>query len=100
MEVSHSWLRKHWPKTGVCQCCGRDVGTARKGGGTHYAFLRHPEPHTRDRADYLELCPRCHQRMDRYARKVRSLGIKVVWRTKPMDPTVQRILDYLKENYS
>jgi len=57
------WLGRHYPKTGICEECGSNVGV-KYPRGTHYAFLRHPEPYTRDRADYAELCPRCHKRKD------------------------------------
>lgn len=53
----HTWLRKYHPKTEVCEECGTE-------GKTQYAFTRHPEPHTRERADYRELCPSCHLRLD------------------------------------
>lgn len=59
----HQWLAAHFAKTGVCEDCGRPVGTDRRS-GTEWAFLRHPEPHTRHRDDYKELCKRCHRRMD------------------------------------
>lgn len=51
----HLWLGKHFPKTGVCEECGADAKT-------QYAFLRHPEPHTRDRDDYRELMPEVSRR--------------------------------------
>ena len=53
----HAWLREHYAKAGVCEECGRV-------GKTHYAFQHHPQPHTRNREDYCELCPRCHVRFD------------------------------------
>ena len=65
----HEWLRKRYPPTGVCEDCGSE-------GKTHYAFTRHPEPPTRDRGDYRELCPSCHLRLDepitRRAAKMRA----------------------------
>lgn len=54
----HDELEREHPKKGVCEKCGKS------GGRTEYAFLRHPEPHTSVRADYRELCSRCHRRMD------------------------------------
>lgn len=53
----HRWLRKHHPKVGRCDDCGRE-------GKTDYAFQRHPESYTRDIADYRELCRSCHFRLD------------------------------------
>lgn len=53
----HAWLREHYPKTGRCEECGRECRT-------DFAFKRHPEPHTRDRSDYRELCQKCHRSMD------------------------------------
>lgn len=68
-DVIHDWLIVRHPKTGTCEHCGKtpEPHTDRLGrvhAGTHYAFLRHPEPHTRNRADYVELCVACHKRMD------------------------------------
>lgn len=54
----HKWLNAHYPKTGICEECG-DFGRR-----THYAFKRHPEPYTRSRNDYRELCSSCHRRFD------------------------------------
>jgi hypothetical protein len=53
----HHWLKKHYPKAGRCESCGRE-------GRTDYAFSRHPEPHTRERDDYRELCRSCHFKAD------------------------------------
>ena len=54
----HTWLRRNWTKADNCEECG-------KHGKTDWAFLRHPEPHTRERADYRELCRSCHVVFDR-----------------------------------
>ena len=75
----HNFLRRRNPKTGVCRLCGKEVGATGRS-GTHYAFLRHPEPHTTDPEDYIEVCPSCHKKMDAFDRKVRSLGIKIIRR--------------------
>ena len=53
----HSWLKRHHPKQGRCAECGRE-------GKTDYAFQLHPEPYTRNIADYRELCRSCHFRLD------------------------------------
>jgi hypothetical protein len=53
----HVWLQKHHPKSGVCSECGE----AKR---TEWAFLRHPEPHTREISDYREMCRQCHARLD------------------------------------
>lgn len=61
----HMWLNKHYPRTGVCEDCGRNVGN-RGQSGTHYAFLFHDlKPYSHDRADYRELCRHCHFELDR-----------------------------------
>ncbi len=62
-SMIHVVLIRDHPKTGVCEECSANVGTNGTA-GTHYAFLRHPEPYTRDRADYRDLCPTCHKRFD------------------------------------
>ncbi len=56
-EAIHTWLRKYHPKTGICEECGAE-------GKTDYAFTKHPKRHTRDRADYRELCRPCHTSFD------------------------------------
>jgi hypothetical protein len=58
----HVWLAKHHPKTGICAECGAEAGKTCS--RTEWAFLRHPERHTRDISDYRELCRRCHYRLD------------------------------------
>jgi hypothetical protein len=73
----HKALCNHFPKTGICERCKKDVGTTRPT-GTEYAFLRHPAPPTRNIEDYAELCLPCHRHMDRHDEKVRSFGIRVV----------------------
>lgn len=57
VNTIHSWLNRHYPRAGVCECCG----ATRK---TDYSFKHHPQPHTRDRSDYAELCRSCHVRFD------------------------------------
>lgn len=53
----HYWIRKYHPKAGRCEECGAE-------GKTEYAFRFHPEPHTRNRDDYRELCRPCHAVFD------------------------------------
>jgi hypothetical protein len=53
----HAWLRKNFPKTGVCDHCGEEHKT-------QFA-LRKGEQHRRERAAYLELCRSCHSKYDR-----------------------------------
>lgn len=55
----HTWIRRNWKKQGACETCGKD-------GRTDWAFLYHPEPHTRERSDYIELCRSCHVRFDHF----------------------------------
>lgn len=57
LNETHTALRRAHPKRGRCEQCGRE-------GRTDYAFLRHPEPYTRERADYVELCRSCHTAYD------------------------------------
>jgi len=64
----HTVLRRTYPKSGVCDECGKRVGT-RRPGGTEYAFKYHPQRHTRNREDYRELCPPCHRRFDKGGRR-------------------------------
>ncbi len=54
---AHRWLDKRYPKQNRCEECGFE-------GDTHYAFRWHPELHSQNRGDYLELCAMCHVRMD------------------------------------
>lgn len=53
----HDWLRRNYPKSGVCEECGKE-------GKTDYAFRHHPEKYTRNREDYRELCRPCHLAFD------------------------------------
>jgi hypothetical protein len=57
-EAIHMWLSGHFPKSGTCEECGEVTGK------TQHAFRRHPEPYTRNRDDYRELCPSCHKLFD------------------------------------
>lgn len=71
----HQWLGKWHPKSGICERCRKNVGTEGYT-GTEWAFLHHPEPHTRNPDDYIELCRKCHRRMDfddRVERRAREL---------------------------
>jgi hypothetical protein len=64
-DAIHDWLRKHHPKTGVCEECEAEALT-------EYAYQRHPEPHTRDRSDYREMCVPCHRTFDAALRMARA----------------------------
>jgi hypothetical protein len=48
----HTYLSKHFPKSGICEECGEVKPT-------DYALI-HGREYSRDRADYRELCRRCH----------------------------------------
>ena len=61
----HTWLNRHWRKAGRCEECGQERRT-------DWAFTRHPEPHTRRREDYRELCRSCHQREDAARRRAQA----------------------------
>ena len=52
----HTYLRKYFPKTHICDECGDE-------GSTDYALL-HGHPYTRKREDYRELCRKCHINYD------------------------------------
>ncbi len=52
----HAYLRKHFPKAGICEECGQ----AKR---TDYALIKGRE-YSRNREDYRELCERCHIRYD------------------------------------
>ena len=52
----HATLRAMYPKTGVCEDCGR------KPSKTEYALVA--ADYSLRREDYRELCVRCHRRMD------------------------------------
>jgi hypothetical protein len=56
-SAMHMWARHHFEKNGSCEECGRE-------GRTDWAFQLWPEPLTRERDDYRELCRRCHQAYD------------------------------------
>ncbi len=58
----HQWLRHYYPKTGICEECNTDVGIAQRT-GTEYSNI-HGRGYTRNRADYRELCKRCHRTYD------------------------------------
>lgn len=67
-DALHDWLRKTFPKTGICENCNRDVGAVGQA-GTHYAFRFHGlKPYSRVRTDYQELCPACHKKFDTQGR--------------------------------
>jgi hypothetical protein len=52
----HTYLQKHFPKTGICEECSES-------GKTDYALIKDRE-YSRDRADYRELCRSCHVAYD------------------------------------
>lgn len=52
----HMWLRRKYPKTGICEHCSEH-------NRTDFAAKDH-DHYTRDRCDYLELCNGCHAKYD------------------------------------
>lgn len=52
----HRWMNRCYPKTGRCEYCGR---TDRR---TDYASAEHT--YTQNRAEWFELCRRCHVAFD------------------------------------
>lgn len=59
----HIYLVSHSPKTGVCETCEREVGCTGMS-GTQYALIK-GRTYSRDRDDYMELCPACHLAYDK-----------------------------------
>ena len=68
----HSYLKRHFRKTGICQRCG-------KIGKTDVAFLRHPSSYTRTLSDYQEMCRSCHVKFD-YDNGARTRTRRIVCR--------------------
>lgn len=56
----HIWLNKHHPRTGICKIHNAFVGLEK----TCYAFLHHPNHHSRNISDYIESCWSCHRKFD------------------------------------
>ena len=54
--VVHQWIRRHFLRTGRCEYCG---ATDRR---TEYAAVG--GRYTRNRADWFEVCKRCHMALD------------------------------------
>lgn len=65
-DTIHAWLRKRKQKTGICNDCGRRVGTNGRGVGTDWANIS--GEYRRDPDDYRELCRRCHIAFDQARR--------------------------------
>lgn len=57
----HTYLTKHFPKSGVCDECGKSAKT-------EYALIKGRQ-YSRAREDYRELCHKCHAIYD-------HLGVK------------------------
>lgn len=53
----HTYLRKYFPKSGICDECGKPAVR------TEYALIKGRE-YSRNRDDYRELCKPCHNRYD------------------------------------
>lgn len=64
----HMWLSLHHPKTGICEHCSKECGTA-KPTGTEWCNIS--GEYRRDRSDYLELCRSCHRKHDYAVRPYR-----------------------------
>lgn len=70
----HAWINRNFPRVGRCEYC------ARTDRATEYACMGHH--YTRNRADWLELCRRCHRRLDGTSdatRAKRSANAKALW---------------------
>jgi hypothetical protein len=59
---AHMWVRRNYPKTGICEECGANVGNTGQG-GTHWANISGNYVRE-DRSDWRELCVSCHAKMD------------------------------------
>ena len=68
----HTYLSKHFPKSGICEECGEAKPT-------DYALIKGRE-YSRDRTDYRELCRRCHVFYDEtgYCSYWKNKGLEVV----------------------
>lgn len=55
MAGLHKWMHENFPLTGTCEICGETKRTL-------YASIGHV--YTRNRADWKELCWRCHAHFD------------------------------------
>lgn len=60
-NAKHKWIHKHWDKTGVCEDCGI-TPVAKKVTRLKNLTQWHNISglYKRDRADWLELCTKCH----------------------------------------
>lgn len=56
-QAIHQYLLKYYPKTGVCEECGK------RSKRTEHALI-HGRHYSRNREDYRELCPGCHHQYD------------------------------------
>ena len=57
----HMWMHRHHTKTGTCNHCNKEVGTAFPT-GTEWANIS--GKYLRDRNDFIELCRSCHRIFD------------------------------------
>ena len=55
-DAIHTWLLKHFTKSGICEECGRSAKT-------DFALTK-GRGYSRNREDYRELCRRCHVHYD------------------------------------
>jgi hypothetical protein len=52
----HEWIRKYYPLTGICECCGS--------GDRKTQLANISGKYLRDLDDYIEMCPGCHKSFD------------------------------------
>jgi len=67
-RAKHTYLSKHYPKSGICEECGETKPT-------DYALIKGRQ-YSRDREDYRELCRGCHVIYDRLGVKRGPYGRK------------------------
>lgn len=62
----HRWIERHFEKSNTCEHCGKSNLYGRQ---IHWANIDHK--YSKDRKDYLRLCPKCHLKFDMSIRKMR-----------------------------
>ena len=88
----HKWMNRNYPRVGRCEWCAT---TKRR---TTYATAESGH-YTRNRADWLELCYRCHNAFDGHARNLHGFSRRGEWhgRAKLTWPEVDEIRRLLAE---
>ncbi len=61
----HQWMLRHYKKIGVCESCKKETKT-------QWSHKTHKYFEERDRVNWQELCPKCHNKYD-----AKVLGVKM-----------------------